>query len=245
VILVEPTGATPPPQVAAWRGPIAYLRLWVSGQEESQDFSCSDSQTRGFLSRRARTLYFFAPVDYNVVPRSLQGLEFRRRRCSYLEFRAETGSCNEYNEAGGGPAGAIAMATPDAERALRELGLSEAEVATLLAGKPTMFELAGAPPGTIGIARLFAGQRLQSGILTIENVGGGLSDFIRLEAHSQAAARALGVRELELMGIEVRNDRLRRALEQGGFTPTAIEAPEEVGGGYGNALSRVELIDAD
>jgi hypothetical protein len=43
--------------------PIRFLRLWVSGQTNSQEGRCSDSQLRGFLSRRARTLYFFAPTS--------------------------------------------------------------------------------------------------------------------------------------------------------------------------------------
>jgi hypothetical protein len=62
------------------------------------------------------------------------------------------------------------------------------------------------------------------------------------EARAAAAAKALGVKELELMGFEVNNRSLISALEMGGFTPTSFIAPEALGGGMLSAMSRVEPV---
>jgi hypothetical protein len=62
------------------------------------------------------------------------------------------------------------------------------------------------------------------------------------EAKARAAAKAIGAKELQLMGIEVTNDRLRVVLERGGFVPATLPVPEELGGGTFEALSRVEIV---
>lgn len=126
--------------------------------------------------------------------------------------------------------------------ALQRLGLHEAQTESLIQGESVAFALAGAAEGTIGVARLLAGPRLQVGIYTLTNVGRGLGDFLTFEARARAAANALGAGELELMGIEVTNARLRAVLERGGFTPATMPVPEELGGGTFAVLSRVELL---
>lgn len=70
----------------------------------------------------------------------------------------------------------------------------------------------------------------------------GSVDFMTFEARAQAAARAIGATEVELMGLEMTNDKLRVALEQGGFHATTLPVPEELGGGTFQALSRVEPV---
>ena len=80
-------------------------------------------------------------------------------------------------------------------------------------------------------------------IYTIMNVGGGLADFMSFDSQARATAKALGVKEVELLGIEVNNPKLRAVLQRGGFTPTTLEVPDELGGGTFEALSRVELVE--
>lgn len=63
------------------------------------------------------------------------------------------------------------------------------------------------------------------------------------ETGAQAAGRALGARELEILGIEITNPQLRAALERGGFTPTKMPVPDELGGGTFDAISRVEPLN--
>jgi hypothetical protein len=63
------------------------------------------------------------------------------------------------------------------------------------------------------------------------------------EAKAQAAARALRAKDLELLGIELTNPELQTVLERGGFAPTTMPIPEELGGGTLNAISRVEPVN--
>jgi hypothetical protein len=127
--------------------------------------------------------------------------------------------------------------------ALRRLGLEEGQVQDLAKGKPIAFNLAGAAEGTICVACLPTDDRLQIGIYTIKNVGGGLPDFMTFDARSRSAAIALGVKEVETMGIEVTHLEMRAVLERGGFTPTTFDVPDELGGGTFDALSRVDRIE--
>ena len=103
--------------------------------------------------------------------------------------------------------------------------------------------LSRAAEGTIIVAQVTAAGRLRIGIYTIRNVGGGLLDFLNFELEAKALARAIGATELEIMGIEVTNPRLRAVLESGGFTPTTIPGPDELGGGTMNAVSKVESVE--
>jgi hypothetical protein len=132
--------------------------------------------------------------------------------------------------------------SPDASAALQRLGLTETQLRALEKGRVVAFMLSGVAEGTVCIARLPSRERLQLGIYTIRSVGSGLNDFITFELKARTAAKAVGAQELELMGIEITNDDLRAVLEQGGFSPTSLPVPEELGGGTFDALSRVESI---
>lgn len=126
--------------------------------------------------------------------------------------------------------------------ALGRIGMGEWQVEGLAAGKSVAFTLSGAAEGTVAVAQLTAWGRLRIGIYTMKNVGGGLLDFMTFEAAVQAAARALNAKELELLGIEVTNPKLQAVLERGGFTPTTLPVPDELGGGTFNAISRIEPL---
>jgi hypothetical protein len=130
----------------------------------------------------------------------------------------------------------------EARIALGGLGVGESQLQVLAAGEPVAFTLSGAAEGTVTVAQLTAEGRLRLGIVTIKNVGGRLIDFMTFEAKAQAVARALGAKELELLGIEINNPKLRAVLERGGFTPTTMPIPEELGGGTLDAISRVEPV---
>jgi len=134
----------------------------------------------------------------------------------------------------------------EARLALGRLGMGQSHLRRFAAGESVAFMLSGAAPGTITVAQLTAEGRLRVGIYTIKNEGdglGGLGDFMTFEARAQDAAKALGVKELELLGIEITNPKLQATLERGGFNPTTIAVPEELGGGSFNAISRVEPVD--
>jgi hypothetical protein len=75
-------------------------------------------------------------------------------------------------------------------------------------------------------------------------VGGGLTDFLTFAARATAAAKAIGANELELMGVEITNNKLRRTLERGGFARTTMPVPEELGGGtFEDVISRIETVE--
>jgi len=129
--------------------------------------------------------------------------------------------------------------TEEARAGFQRLGFTGAQLRALVEGRPTAFILAGAAEGTTCIAHLLPNGRLRIGIYTMRNVGGGLLDFLTFETAAQVAAREIGATEVELLGVEITNDRLRASLERGGFTPTTIPVPEELGGGTADAISRV------
>jgi hypothetical protein len=132
--------------------------------------------------------------------------------------------------------------TAEAKIALGRLGMGESHLLDLAVGEPVAFILSGAAEGTIAVAQFTAEGRLRVGIYTIKNVGGGLDDFMMFEARAQAAASALGAKELELIAIEITNPQLRSVLERGGFAPTTMPVPVELGGGIFNAISRIEPV---
>jgi hypothetical protein len=130
----------------------------------------------------------------------------------------------------------------EARVAFSRLGMGESHLRDLAAGKAVVFSLLDAAEGTLTVAQLTAAGRLRVGIYTINNIGGGLRDFMTFQARTQAAAKALGAKELELLGIEMTNPEFQAVLERGGFVPTTIPVPEELGGGTFNAISRVDSV---
>jgi hypothetical protein len=143
----------------------------------------------------------------------------------------------------GSPVGDGIPISEELKVALELLGLTPEQQASLLQGQPTAFLFPSADEGLIGIALYISSQqRLRIGIYTINNPGEGLTDFLSFEARSHVAARELGAREVELLGIEINNAQLREVLERGGFTPVTIAVPEELGGGIANAVSKIFLV---
>ncbi len=131
----------------------------------------------------------------------------------------------------------------EARIALGLLGIGEGQLQSLAEGKPIAFNLSGAAESTVTVAQFTPEGKLRVGIYTIKNEGGGLNDFLAFESRAQAAARAIGATELELMGVEITNLKLRAALERGGFTKTTLPVPEELGGGtFTDVISRVEPV---
>ena len=130
-----------------------------------------------------------------------------------------------------------------AREALGRLGVDEALLPELQAGKPVAFNASGAAEGTIAVAQLAeAGGRLRTGIYTIKNIGGGLEDFLSFKAGALEVGKALGANEVELLGIEITNPRLKAILQQRGFSPTTMPVPDTLGGGIFNAISQVIQI---
>jgi hypothetical protein len=130
-----------------------------------------------------------------------------------------------------------------ARMALELLGVGETQLQSFAEGQPIAFNLSGATESPVTVAQFTREGRLRVGIYTIKNEGGGLGDFLTFESRAQAAARAIGATELELMGVEVTNLKLRAALERGGFTQTTMAVPEELGGGiFTDVISRVEPV---
>jgi hypothetical protein len=134
------------------------------------------------------------------------------------------------------------MLTSQAKTALRRFGLSRSQFPDFEAGKPVAFYLRKADPGTIVVIQMKQEARLRAGVYTIRDPGGGLADFLIFEANARRSARALGAEELEILAIEVTNKTLKAVLEGGGFLPTTMEAPEALGDGTFDAISRIEPV---
>jgi hypothetical protein len=133
--------------------------------------------------------------------------------------------------------------TAKARTALSRLGVTDDQFNDLADGKPIAFALPNSAEGTIAVAHLPGTGRLRIGIYTLRSLGRGLGTLMSFEARARAAAEALGVKELEFLGIEVTNPRLDAALRLGGFLPATFPAPEELGGGTFEALSRIEPVE--
>lgn len=132
--------------------------------------------------------------------------------------------------------------TEEARTALVQLGVVPLQFESIVQGKPIAFLLASAAEGTTVILELSAEERLRIGIFTIKNELDGLRDILLFDIRAQCVARALGVKEIEIMGIEINNPQLEAALIHGGYTRTTGLVPEELGGGTFEALSRVEPV---
>lgn len=115
-------------------------------------------------------------------------------------------------------------------RSLRGLGLDPSQVETFLRGEAVVYQLP--TQGEAGIAMIqLAGIRLRSGIIEINDVGGGVKDFLVFRGRSEVVARALGASELELFGGAVINQKLESLLLRRGFQRGEDTVPEDLGGG--------------
>jgi hypothetical protein len=105
---------------------------------------------------------------------------------------------------------------------------------SFLAGETVAFET----PGVVAFARM-QGNRLVAGIFSINAPGNGLRLLSAFRAQATTAARALGAKQLELVGAEFTNNPLREMLLRQGFTPGTMEAPAALGGGPMDVVSKV------
>lgn len=133
---------------------------------------------------------------------------------------------------------------PEVREFLIKFGFEEPKIALLLEGLPIAFNVSEMAEGTLAVIQLRKEMnRLRIGLYTIHDVGKGTFDFISFETRASALAKLFGLQELELMGIEITNSKLREVLVRGGFTPSQLEVPEDLGGGFfSDVLSRIDLL---
>ena len=132
--------------------------------------------------------------------------------------------------------------SPDAViQSLVLLGLDPLQVEAFLRGDAVVYQLpTGSDPG-IGMVQR-AGNRLRSGIIEINDVGGGLKDFLLFRDRSEMIARALAADEMELFGGAVINRRLENLLIRRGFQRSEDAIPEVLGGGTMEILTKIFTI---
>jgi hypothetical protein len=125
-----------------------------------------------------------------------------------------------------------------ASAALRDLGLDSAQREQFFAGKYVVYPLATESDPGIAVIEL-SGSRLSSGIIEINDIGGGLVDFLRFRRLSRAVAVAVGATELELFGGAIINTDLEQLLIRQKFERSVRSIPEELGGDIMEVLTRV------
>jgi len=110
----------------------------------------------------------------------------------------------------GRAAGDASVAKTEASRlvqALRGLGLDSAQIDGFLRNETIVYRLSTqGDPGIAMIERV--GDRLRSGVIEINDPGGGRKDFMQFRARSRVVAVELGVVELELFAAAVIYEKL-------------------------------------
>jgi hypothetical protein len=133
------------------------------------------------------------------------------------------------------------LPTDEEFHALQRLGLDPSQIEAFLRGDTVVYRL---PTETDpGIAMIqWIGNRLRSGIIEINDIGGGVRDFSLFRHRSEAVARAFSANELELFGGAVINQRLESLLIRRGFQRAEDTVPKELGGGTMEILFKVFAI---
>ena len=123
-------------------------------------------------------------------------------------------------------------------QALLDLGLDLSQIERFARGEEVTYCLpTETDPGIAMIDRI--GDRLRSGVLEIDDPGGGHRDLTGFRDRSQAVAIALGVSELELFGGAVINERIEQILLRRGFQNVEAAIPDDLGGGKMMILTKV------
>jgi hypothetical protein len=123
-------------------------------------------------------------------------------------------------------------------QSLRNLGLDPSQIEAFLRGDAVVYQFP--TQGEAGIAMIQrTGVRLRSGIIEINDVGGGVRDFLVFRGRSEVVARTLGASELELFGGAVINQKLESLLLRRGFQRGEDTVPEDLGGGTMEILFKV------
>ena len=120
------------------------------------------------------------------------------------------------------------LATAAQYAALQELGLGEPEIVAFMEGRVVVYYLpTESEPGIAVIQK--SGARLRSGIVVINDPGGGVKTLLRFRERSRAIAKLFRLAELELFGAAVVNDKLESILLAKGFVRDQVVCPDELG----------------
>jgi len=128
--------------------------------------------------------------------------------------------------------------TPEQQAALAALGLGDEQIAQFLQGAAVAYLLPTATDQGAAIVQR-VGVRLRSGIVEVNDPGGGVRTLARFRGQSRRVAAAFGLAELELFGAEVMNPRLADLLVKRGFEQKTEPCPDALGGGEMTILARV------
>jgi hypothetical protein len=126
-------------------------------------------------------------------------------------------------------------------RALDGLGLEPSRFEGFLRGEAVVYQFPTWNEPGIALVQL-VGNRLRSGIIEINDLGGGVMDFLGFRDRSERLARALAANELELFGGAVINRRLEDLLIRRGFQRSEDAVPDELGGGTMEILFKVFAV---
>ena len=126
-------------------------------------------------------------------------------------------------------------------RALRDLGLDKAQRRTFLSGEATVYYFPTESAPAIAVLH-WTEDCVRSGIIAIQDVGGGLTDLSRFRSKSFAVARAVGASSLELFGGALINKRLEALLLRQGFTRRMDSIPSVLGGGTMEIMTKVLAV---
>ncbi len=144
----------------------------------------------------------------------------------------------------GRAAGDAIVAKTEASRlvqALRGLGLDSAQIDGFLRNETIVYRLSTqGDPGIAMIERV--GDRLRSGVIEINDPGGGRKDFMQFRARSRVVAVELGVVELEWFAAAVIYEKLEHLLRRQGFRSFNVAVPEDLGGGMMTILSKLFAV---
>ena len=120
------------------------------------------------------------------------------------------------------------LATPVQRAALLELGLKEEDIAGFLEGRVIVYPFpTESEPGIAVLQKV--GSRLRSGIVEVNDPGGGVKTLAQFRTRSERVAKTFQLSELELFGVAVINNQLRRMLLRRGFKIEHTDCPEELG----------------
>ena len=123
-------------------------------------------------------------------------------------------------------------------RALRGLGLSREQRRVFYNGNVAVYYFPTKTEPAIAILH-WIGDRIRSGIVSIHDIGSGFSDLARWRTQSFTVARCLGAKNLELFGAAVVNPRLEALLLKHGYNRQTDTAPEVLGGGTMEIITKV------
>jgi hypothetical protein len=127
--------------------------------------------------------------------------------------------------------------------ALLALGLRDDQIPMFLSGEAVVYLLK--TQGQAGIAIIQKSEtRLRSGVVEVNDRGGGPLTFRRFYVRSIEVAQCFELIELELFGAAVMNRQLEEGLQKRGFERRTERCPDELGGGEMEILTRVEVVGA-